>query len=141
MNTPFTYKATEKTYIKSCIKKCIKTYKIFYLLYKTNIHITKCYKTYKPIEWINIFNSAIAIKEIDRNFLKTTAAKFNINYETLKNKFYKYNKIHALKDIELNQLFFTDQRGKNNNLLINDNEKELFYYLNLNYILTNNMKN
>ena len=97
------------------------------------MNVNKCYKTNKLSKWIDIFEAMFKIIKTDRNFLKTISKNFNVNYNTLKNKFYKYSKIYKITNGKLNKNFFIDKRGITNNLLMEDNEKE---FLNINYILT-----
>ena len=89
------------------------------------MNVNKCYKTNKLSKWIDIFEAILKIIKTYRNFLKTISKNFNVNYNTLKNKFYKYSKIYKITNGKLNKNFFIDKRGITNNLLTEDNEKEL----------------
>ena len=84
-------------------------------------------------EWSDVFDELDSMVDT-KKFIKITAKKYNINYGTLKNKYYYYknNKIKNIND---------ENRGGGKRKLTDKQDRMLYEYIKVNYIDTEEVLN
>ena len=111
------------------------------------------YKRYNKADfiWKEVFDEIDLLKtKNDNNFLKITSEKYGIKYKTLKNKYCNYKNGLYINEYDKNiEKYFDgeeiriknkiikqnkEHRGGNNKILSDDDEKNIFLFLKLNFI-------
>lgn len=87
------------------------------------------YKKYQLAKWSwkDVFLEIENLKNVQPKFLKIVSEKYGINHKTLCNKYYNYEKN---KKLDINQ----ENRGGNNKIFTEHEEKEIFMFLKENFI-------
>ena len=87
------------------------------------------YKKYQKAKWkwSEIFNEIELLKDDIPKIIKKTSVKYNINYQTLKNKYYSFLKGEK-------QNINEENRGKTNKFFTKKEENEIFLFIKNNFI-------
>ena len=89
--------------------------------------IRRPYKKYNLSEfiWKDILDECLILKELEKDYIKIICKKYGIIEKTLKNSFSAYN---------VNSTYTTNNKGINNKIFSDEEEKELADDIKINYI-------